>query len=91
MPLRVVNGAPGIAMLYSGARRGESIMSSVQEIEEAIGTLSPREQEEIYAWMDERYARAVDAKVERDLGAGAMDERISDALAERATGNPRAL
>jgi hypothetical protein len=66
-------------------------MSSVQEIEEAIGTLSPREQEELYAWMDERYARAVDAQVERDLGAGAMDERISEAMADRASGNTRAL
>lgn len=66
-------------------------MSSVQEIEEAIATLSPREQEELYAWMDERYARAVDSVVERDLAAGDMDERIRQALADRATGKTRAL
>lgn len=66
-------------------------MSSVQEIEEAIGTLSPREQEELYVWMDERYAHAVDAKVEREIAAGAMDERIRQALADRDAGNTRAL
>jgi hypothetical protein len=66
-------------------------MSSVQEIEEAIRTLSPQEQEELYAWMDERYARSVDAKVERDLEAGLMDERIGEALADRAAGKTRAL
>lgn len=66
-------------------------MSSVQEIEEAIGTLSPQEQEELYAWMDERFARAVDSVVERHLGAGDMDERIREALADRAIGNTRAL
>jgi len=65
------------------------LLSSVQEIEEAISTLSPREQEELYAWMDERYARAVDANVEHNLEAGAMDERISQALADRANGNTR--
>ncbi len=66
-------------------------MSSVQEIEKAIGTLSPQELEELYAWMDERYARAVDAKMEGDLGAGAMDNRIRQAMAERAAGKTRAL
>ena len=66
-----------------------SAMRSVQEIEEAIGTLSPREQEELYAWMDERYARSVDAQLESDLGAGAMDQRIRQALADRESGNTR--
>ena len=66
-------------------------MSSVQEIEEAIGTLSPREQEELYAWMDERYARVVDARVERELEAGALDERIREAMTDHATGKTREL
>jgi hypothetical protein len=67
------------------------MMSSVQEIEEAISTLSQREQEEIYAWMDERYKRVVDAKLEQDLAAGIMDERIHQAMADHKAGNTRTL
>ena len=66
-------------------------MSAVQEIEQAIGALSPQEQGELYEWMDGQYTPAVDAKMSRDLAGGVMDERISQALADREAGNTRAL
>ncbi len=66
-------------------------MSSVQEIEEAIKTLSPSDQEKLYIWMDEQYARAVDEALEGAVQSGVFDDRIRQALADHASGNTRAL
>jgi hypothetical protein len=66
-------------------------MSSVQEIERAIGTLSPREQEELFVWMDDRYAQAVDARLAEAVAAGTVDDRIRQALADHKAGSTREL
>ena len=42
--------------------RGNKAMQTVQEIERAIGTLSPREVEELQSWMDERFSQPIDAQ-----------------------------
>jgi hypothetical protein len=66
-------------------------MSTVQEIESAIGKLSPQEVDELSAWMDEQYPQPIDAQLKADLEAGRMDARIRQALADREAGNTRAI
>jgi len=66
-------------------------MSPVQEIESAIGRLSPRELDELQAWMEEQYPLPVDVQLKADPEAGRMDERIRRALAVHAAGSVRAL
>ncbi len=66
-------------------------MSTVQEIEHAIGKLSPQEVDELSAWMDEQYPQPIDAQLTADLDAGRMDARIRQALADHAAGNTRAI
>jgi len=50
--------------------------NTVKEIEQAIGTLSPREIEELYAWLDQHCPNPIDARVEADLAAGRFDAAI---------------
>lgn len=66
-------------------------MSSVQEIEDAIVTLSLREQEDLYAWMDERITRAADVKLEKAVANGVFDEMIEQAVADYKAGNTQPL
>ncbi len=66
-------------------------MSSVQEIEAAIVSLSPREQQVLHKWMDERIARAIDGSLEEALTDGAFDAQIQQALADYEAGNTRLL
>jgi hypothetical protein len=66
-------------------------MSTVQEIEHAIGKLSPQEMDELYAWMDEQYPLPIDAHLKADLDAGRIDARIQQALGDHRSGNTRAL
>jgi hypothetical protein len=66
-------------------------MSTVQEIEHAIGKLSPQEVEELHSWMEEQYPQPIDAQLKADLDAGRMDASISQALADHKAGNTRAL
>ncbi len=66
-------------------------MSSVQEIERAIVELSPRELDDLYAWMDEHASQRIDAQLKSDLEAGRLDASIRRALAEHAAGETREL
>jgi len=56
-------------------------MSTVQEIERAIGKLSPQEVEELHAWMEEQFPQPIDAQLKADLDVGRMDADIRSALA----------
>jgi hypothetical protein len=53
---------------------------SIQEIERAIGTLSNRELEELYAWLDRNHTLPIDAHIESDLKSGRLDNAIGRAL-----------
>lgn len=66
-------------------------MNSLQEIESKIEKLTPREFEELSAWIEERNAQFIDQKLEADLKAGRMSGRIQRALAEDAAGQTRNL
>lgn len=66
-------------------------MSTVQEIERAIGTLTPQELEELYAWLDQHCPQPIDAQLKADLDAGRIDERIHRALADHKAGKTHLL
>lgn len=53
----------------------------IQEIEQAIGTLTPEELEELRVWLDEYVGpRALDRKIEAELAAGRLDGAVQQAL-----------
>ena len=58
-------------------------MHTVQEIEHAIQTLTPRELEELYSWLDQHCPQPIDARIQSDLAAGRLDNAINRALARR--------
>jgi hypothetical protein len=66
-------------------------MSTVEQIEHAIGDLSSQERDELFAWMDEQYPQAIDAQLKADLDAGRMDDLIRKALVEHGAGRARTL
>jgi len=66
-------------------------LNTVQEIERAIGALSPGELEELYAWLDRHCPQPIDAQLKSDLDAGRMDERIDRALADHKAGRTKLL
>ena len=66
-------------------------LDTVQEIERAIGALSPRELEELYAWLDLHCPQPIDAQLHSDLDAGRIDHRISRAVADHKAGKTQLL
>jgi hypothetical protein len=50
-------------------------------------TLTPEQIEDLYLWLDEHHAQAIDAPLKADLEAGRMDDRIQRALAGHKAGN----
>jgi len=75
----------------TGRDRIERAMSqsTIQEIERAIATLTPREVEELYVWLDEHYPQPIDTRLQSDLASGRLDKAISRALADEGTGRVR--
>lgn len=66
-------------------------LDTVQEIERAIRSLSPRELEELYVWLDLHCPQPIDAQLQSDLDAGRIDDRISRALADHKAGKTELL
>jgi len=66
-------------------------LNTVQEIERAIGALTPSELEELYAWLDQHCPQPIDAQLKADLDAGRIDDRIRRALADHKAGNTQPL
>lgn len=66
-------------------------MDTVQEIERAIGSLSPRELEELYQWLDQHCPQPIDHRIASDLSAGRLDGTIHRALDDETTGRVRSL
>lgn len=67
------------------------IPNSVKEIERAIETLTPREIEELYVWLDQHYPQPIDVRLESDLTAGHLDAAIDRALDDEKNGRVRPL
>jgi len=66
-------------------------LTTVQDIERAIGALSPSEIAELYAWLDEHHPNPIDARIESDLAAGRLDSAIDRALDDVKHGRTRPL
>ena len=66
-------------------------LKTVQESEHAIDALTPRQMEELYAWLDQRHPQPIDAQLKADLDAGRVDDRINRALADHNAGNTQPL
>jgi len=64
---------------------------SVKEIENAIRDLTPREIEELYAWLDDHYPHPVDTRAQSDLAAGRPDTAIQHALEDEKNDRTRSL
>src|ERR1019366_9390480 len=55
-------------------------LNTIQETERAIGALTPREIEELYAWLEQHCPPPIDTRVQFDLAAGRLDTAIQRAL-----------
>jgi hypothetical protein len=66
-------------------------MISVQDIEAAIQTLPPRDQDNLFLWIEQQYAQRFDAVLELGVRRGAFDRLLDEALAEDASGDSKAL
>ena len=66
-------------------------MTKVKEIEQAIQALTPREVEELFAWLDRTYQLLTDARIESDANAGRLDAAIESAMDDEKHGRVRPL
>ena len=78
----------GQAPAFFGHKIEENAMNlnTVQEIERAIGQLTPRELEELYSWLDQNCPQPIDVQLNVDLEAGRVDDRINRALSDYQAG-----
>ena len=66
-------------------------LNTVEEIERAIGALSPEELEELYSWLDQYQPQPIDARLSSDLAAGRLDKAIQRALGDEKNGQVQPL
>jgi len=66
-------------------------MKEIEQLENKVRGLSPRELAEFRAWFIEFDSRVWDEQIEADLKAGKLDGLIADALAEYKAGKAREL
>ena len=64
---------------------------TVQEIENAIVTLSANELQELYAWLDQNRPQPIDARIEAGIAAGHFDQLVTEALEDVKHGRTRPL
>ena len=66
-------------------------MSTVQEIEQAVSQLAPRDLARFRKWFDAFDAKVWDKQFERDAQAGKLDQLANQALADYAAGHFKEL
>jgi hypothetical protein len=66
-------------------------MSEVEQLEQRIENLPPREFAKLRSWFEEFDARVWDAQIEADAKAGKLDGLIAEALADYKAGKAREL
>ena len=66
-------------------------MSEIEQLEQVIENLSPRDLAKFRAWFVEFDARVWDAQIEEDAKAGKLDGLITEALADYKAGKAREL
>ncbi len=75
-------------MVYSSA---EVVMSTIQEIEQAVSRLRPEELARFRQWFDEFDAEEWDRQFEADVKAGKLDDLANQALKDLKAGKAREL
>jgi len=66
-------------------------LNTVQEIERAIGALTPQELEELYSWLDQNCPQPIDIRLQSDLTAGRLDNAIERTLDDEKGGRVQPL
>jgi hypothetical protein len=66
-------------------------LTTIKEIERAIGSLTPREIEELYEWLEQYCPPPIDPRVQSDLAAGRLDAAIQHALDDEKNGRVQPL
>jgi hypothetical protein len=66
-------------------------MTTVEDIEQAVAGLPPREFDRFRAWFEEFQASRFDQRIERDAQAGKLDSLAEEAIAEYRRGSAREL
>jgi hypothetical protein len=64
---------------------------TLQEVERAIGALTPQEVQELYVWLEQHFPQPMDARLPSDLSAGRLDTAIQRALDDEKNGRLRPL
>lgn len=64
---------------------------TIEDIEKAVAKLSTDDLAKFRAWFEEFEAARFDRKIERDIGAGRLDQLADEALAEYRAGRSREL
>lgn len=67
------------------------VPSTIKEIERAIETLTPREVEELFVWLDQHYPQPIDLRIKSDLDSGRLDAAIDRALEDEKNNRTRQL
>lgn len=67
------------------------VMSTVEEIEQAIEKLSPQDHKRLMDWLDEHYWAKWDQQIEEDSAAGRLDHVLEQVKADIAAGRTRPL
>lgn len=67
-------------------------LNTIQEIERAIGALTPQELDELRLWLDKyNLNQPIDERMESDLAAGRIDKAILEALEDESHGRVQPL
>ena len=67
-------------------------LNTVQEIERAIGALTPKELDELRLWLDHYNCdQSIDTRMQDDLAAGRLDRAILKALDDENNGRVQQL
>ncbi|HTX77602.1 MAG TPA: hypothetical protein VMD29_15440 [Terracidiphilus sp.] len=66
-------------------------LSKIEQIEHAIGMLTPRERTRLYARIVQAYPDAFEEQLRQDVDAGKLDHLIDSALEDQKHGRIRSL
>jgi hypothetical protein len=84
--------AVALAARPSPGRIEESMSpKTLQEVERAIGALTPQEVQELFVWLEQHFPQPMDARLPSDLSAGRLDTAIQRALDDEKNGRLRQL
>lgn len=66
-------------------------MTRIDQLKQAIESLSPADHAALRAWFEEREEQLFDEKIESTVKAGKLDKFAAEALAEHRAGKTRKL